>query len=71
MLFVLRAKFTQNDELKRALKKTGSEVLVYASRGDKLWGAGLSPTDPNIGNQKKWKGKNLLGKALMRIREII
>ena len=36
---------------------------------DQIWGIGLSMRDPNRLDQSKWKGKNLLGYALMMVRE--
>ena len=61
-------KFSQHAELKEFLLSTGSRVLVEASPYDKIWGIGLSATDPNASNPAKWKGQNLLGFALMDVR---
>lgn len=63
------AKFSQNPELKTALLATGDAIIAEASPYDKIWGIGLKATDPDSQNPKKWQGRNLLGKALMRVRE--
>lgn len=63
------AKFSQNPELKAALLATGDTILAEASPKDKIWGIGHAATDPIACTPAAWKGKNLLGKALMRVRE--
>ena len=62
-------KFNQNPKLKQFLINTRSKVLVEASPVDKIWGIGMADGDPNIGNPRSWKGENLLGYALMQVRE--
>lgn len=51
------------------LLETGDAVLVEASPLDKIWGIGLARDNADASNPKKWKGLNLLGKALMAVRE--
>ncbi len=63
-----RAKFSQNDDLGLILKNTGSKIIVEASPYDKRWGIGLGENNPDIYDQSKWKGENLLGKAIMQVR---
>lgn len=63
------AKFSQNPELLDFLLKTGDRVLVEASPYDRIWGIGLAKDTPDIENPFKWKGINLLGFALMEVRE--
>ena len=36
---------------------------------DRIWGIGLSMSDPDRLDRRKWKGQNLLGYALMMVRE--
>jgi predicted NAD-dependent protein-ADP-ribosyltransferase YbiA (DUF1768 family) len=36
---------------------------------DKIWGIGLKATDPAARKPKQWKGLNLLGIALMKVRK--
>lgn len=62
-------KFSQNEKLKEFLLNTGSRVLVEASPYDCIWGIGRSKDDENIENPLAWKGENLLGFALMEVRE--
>ena len=65
------AKFSQNEKLKQYLLNTKDKILVEASPYDKIWGIGMDENDKDILNPEKWKGQNLLGKALMKVREII
>ncbi|MDC0716384.1 NADAR family protein [Nannocystis bainbridge] len=63
-----RAKFGQDPALRAALLATGDKLLVEASPLDRLWGVGLRADDPRIHDPAQWRGKNLLGEALMRVR---
>ena len=65
----LYAKFSHNDELKRLLRATGKAVLAECAVKDRIWGIGLSMSDPDRLDRRKWKGQNLLGYALMMVRE--
>lgn len=67
----LYAKFSQNDELKEKLLATGDNILAEASGTDVIWGIGLSMTDGNRFHMDKWKGQNLMGFALMEVRNRI
>ncbi len=64
----LLAKFTQNEMLKEQLKSTGDAILAECAVQDKIWGIGLSMKDSNRLDIDKWKGQNLLGYALMLVR---
>jgi ribA/ribD-fused uncharacterized protein len=64
-------KFTQNEEIKEELISTKNKILVEASPYDKIWGIGLSDEDKNIENPNYWKGQNMLGFALMEVRDNI
>lgn len=63
------AKFSQNKELKEVLLSTGDKILVEASPVDTIWGIGLGLDNPDRFDKSKWRGTNLLGKALMEVRE--
>lgn len=65
----LLAKFSQNAELKEKLKGTGNAVLAECAVKDRIWGIGLSMKDPDRLEQTKWQGQNLLGYALMMVRD--
>ena len=65
----LLAKFSQNNSLKEKLLETEDAVLAECAVKDQIWGIGLSMKDENRFDQKKWRGQNLLGYALMMVRE--
>lgn len=65
----LLAKFSQNEELKSMLKGTGKSILAECAVKDRIWGIGLSMSDPNRLDRSKWQGKNLLGYTLMIVRD--
>ena len=65
----LLAKFEQNEDLKTQLKSTGDAILAECAVKDRIWGIGLSMKDPDRLDVKKWHGANLLGYALMIVRE--
>jgi ribA/ribD-fused uncharacterized protein len=59
MYEILKVKFS-NPELKLKLLNTGNSIIIENSKSDSFWGIG-----------KKEKGKNILGKLLMKIRSEI
>lgn len=65
----LLAKFSQNEECRKALLATGDALLVECAVKDRIWAVGLSMTDPKRLDPKQWQGQNLLGYALMLVRE--
>jgi ribA/ribD-fused uncharacterized protein len=65
------AKFAQNPRLKAWLLGTAPMVLVEASPVDAIWGIGLHRDDKRSGNPYDWQGSNLLGFALMRVRDLL
>ena len=65
----LLAKFSQNPDLRKQLKETGSAVLAECAVKDRIWGIGLSMHDPDRLDQVKWQGQNLLGYTLMMVRD--
>ncbi|MCM1107155.1 MAG: NADAR family protein [Blautia sp.] len=64
-------KFTQDAKLRNFLLSTGDSVLVEASPYDSIWGIKMRETDENSLNPSKWRGQNLLGFALMEVRDEI
>lgn len=62
-------KFMQNPELREFLLSTGNKILVEASPCDTIWGIGMSERDEGVTNPHNWKGTNLLGFALMEVRD--
>lgn len=63
------AKFSQHPELAKQLLATGDKILVEASPYDRVWGIGLAQEDPRCQDPAQWRGLNLLGKALMAVRQ--
>lgn len=59
------AKFSQHPDLGEYLSRTGNRVLVEASPLDRVWGIGLAAADPRSDDPDQWRGRNLLGFALM------
>lgn len=64
-------KFGQHKKLKDFLLSTGDQILVEASPYDTIWGIGMLGSDPDAIDPYKWKGENLLGFALMEVRDIL
>lgn len=64
-------KFVQNKALRDELisSKYDGKTFVEASPYDKIWGIGLSEDDPDADDESKWRGLNLLGKVLNKVRE--
>ena len=71
MVYVNYLKFSQDENLKQQLLNTGNKVLVEASKTDLVWGVGISENDDKILDDENWPGENLLGKALMRVRNLV
>ena len=65
----LLAKFEQNAELREKLLATGEHILAECAVQDRIWGIGLSMKDDRRHDPAQWQGQNLLGFALMTVRE--
>ena len=65
----LLAKFSQNEELKAQLLATGNTLLAECAVRDRIWGIGLSMTDPRRFDRSAWRGENLMGYSLMLVRD--
>ncbi|MFP9115770.1 NADAR family protein [Flavobacterium sp. RHBU_3] len=64
-------KFSQNADLKSFLLSTGNSVIVEASPVDNIWGIGLAADSKKALNPAEWRGPNLLGFALMEVRDAL
>ncbi|KIZ13852.1 NADAR family protein [Streptomyces natalensis] len=62
-------KFGQDAGLRDFLLGTNSRVLVEASPVDRIWGTGLAADDERAEKPLQWRGLNLLGFALMEVRQ--
>jgi ribA/ribD-fused uncharacterized protein len=58
MYCVVKAKFSQNEDIQRILLSTGTAELTESTKNDSYWADGGDGT-----------GRNMLGKILMRVRE--
>lgn len=64
------AKFTQNEQLRNKMLSFDKDtIFVECSPFDKIWGIGLGKDNPDSNNTSKWRGTNLLGKCLSRVRK--
>lgn len=63
------AKFGQHPDLRAFLLRTGERVLVEASPRDRIWGIGMGKANVDARRPEKWRGQNLLGFALLEVRE--
>lgn len=63
------AKFGQNPALRKYLLSTGVRILVEASPFDRIWGIGMREDDKDVQKPERWFGTNLLGFALMVVRD--
>lgn len=66
------AKFTNDLKLRAQLMLTESSAIVYASRDNRVYGAGLSTLSPSLEklfNEGNLPGKNWLGESLTQLRD--
>src|ERR671922_2653009 len=63
------AKFTQNPLLRAFLLATHPRIIVEASPEDRIWGIGLAADSEDAADPFAWRGLNLLGFALMVVRD--
>lgn len=64
-------KFNQHPKIAEYLLNTGDKILVEASPVDTIWGIGLAQDSPHVDNPYFWRGLNLLGFALMEVRDFL
>lgn len=65
------AKFSQDEALKAHLLSTGQAILVEAAPRDRIWGIGLGRENPHVDDPARWRGRNLLGFALVHARDVL
>ncbi len=73
MLKVNIEKYLQDELLQKKIldPKFDGKTFVEASPTDLIWGVGLRQSDPSIEDNKNWRGRNLLGKAVTEARNEI
>jgi ribA/ribD-fused uncharacterized protein len=64
-------KFNQHPAYAAFLLNTVDQILVEASPVDKIWGIGLAENEEDAVTPDQWKGQNLLGFALMEVRDFL
>ena len=65
----LMAKFRQNEDLKEKLLDTGDAYLVECAGSDKIWACVVRLNDAKRFDVANWTGDNILGFALMEVRQ--
>ena len=63
------AKFTQNETCRNVLLNTGDNLHIEGNPHDLFFGAGVPLHSPDIWQPSKYKGENVMGKMLQRVRE--
>ena len=67
----VNAKFTQCAECNDCIKLFPNQKFVEGSPDDTIWGVGIHYQDENVFDESKWRGQNLLGNILTRVRDEI
>lgn len=71
MKTAVQLKFDASSEFRNELlkEKYRNKTFVEASPYDCVWGIGMSMDDPNVNNEHAWRGLNLLGNILTKLRD--
>ena len=69
MYEILKQEFASCPRLLCLLLSTGDSLIPEAAPPERVWGIGLSIQDEDARMPSRWRGRNLLGNALMRTRE--
>ncbi len=64
----LTAKFSQSTYLKHFLLYTEDKTLIEANPNDRYWSCGLGLKNPLVASKEDWRGENVLGNLLMKVR---
>ena len=66
---ITRQKFKADRHFAGLLFSTNNALILYAEPNDRILGAGISVMDVLTNENLVWNGKNVLGEALMRVRD--
>ena len=71
MKFAVQLKFNSSPEFRNELlkEKYRNKTFVEASPYDCIWGIGMSTNNPNVNDERRWPGLNLLGNILTKLRD--
>ncbi len=64
-----RAKFGTIPMFNQILRDTEDKTIVEASPHDRRWGIGMREDAAGIEDPSNWRGQNLLGQAIMQVRD--
>ena len=67
----LMAKFEQNSEAANFLLATGDSTIIEANVKDSVFGVGLGLHQQDIWKRDMWRGANIQGKTLEKVRSIL
>lgn len=68
---VVKQKFASAKGLREVLLSTGDAILAEAAPNDCIWGVGLPLGDARVLDPWQWRGRNVLGTALMKTRDFL
>ena len=66
-----KARLFGDGETRAFLVGSAPRMLVEASPVDTAWGIGMAADDPRANDPRQWQGQNLLGFALMVVRDAL
>ena len=71
MKTAVQHKFNASPEFRNELlkEKYRNKTFVEASPYDFIWGIGMSTSNPNVNDERRWPGLNLLGNILTKLRD--
>ena len=65
----LTLKFSQNPDLRDLMTESGTKCHVECNQHDTYWGIGLARHNPDADKSDLWKGENMLGQLLDKVRD--
>lgn len=65
------ARWSQDKLFREVMSLVSNRILVECSPTDKVWGIGMSRTDPDALDPANWQGENRLGLVLTRVNNTV